>query len=119
MAAWGSRSLTVVAIGYTFKIIVGPHMVVRCVGAHATDYVCADSRRFVTGPLPPQLIDDFLRGEGLAAGSSPDCWKDSEDLITSGHRESLYQSGLHRIARTCRVQLGPRTVGSRQSRSAR
>ena len=66
---------------------------VGSVGAHTTDYVCADGRRFVAGSPALQLIDDFLWSEGLATCSSPDRWKDGKDLITSGHRESLSEFG--------------------------
>ena len=54
-------------------------MVVRRVGAHTAYYVCADSRRLVAGSSALQLIDYLLRGKGLAARSSQDCWKDGED----------------------------------------
>lgn len=79
----------VLTINYTFKVIVGSCMVVRRVGAHATDYVCADSRRLIAGSLALQLFDDLLRGKGIPAVSGLDCRQDSEDLITSGHGMSL------------------------------
>ena len=107
-AAGSSTSATILPIGYTFKIIVGPRMVVRRVGAHATDYVCADSRRLVAGSSALQLVDDLLWGKGLVARSSLDCWKDGEDLISSGHMGESVPVGLPRVARSSANRAIPR-----------
>jgi hypothetical protein len=80
-------------------------MVVRRIGAHATHYVSADGRRLVASPLALQLIDDVLRSKGLAARTSPDSWKDGEDLITSSHRHSVHRAGPASIVRMGRVVL--------------
>lgn len=65
-------------------------MVVGRGSAHAAHYVSADRRWLVTGPPAKQLIDDVLGSRGLAACTSPDSWKDSEDLVTSSHEQSLH-----------------------------
>ena len=107
LAAGSSTSAAILPIGYTFKIFVGPRMVVRRVGAHATDYVCADSRRLVAGSSALQLVDDLLWGKGLVARSSLDCWKDGEDLISSGHMGESVPVGLPRAAPLIRQPRDP------------
>lgn len=65
-------------------------MVVGRVSAHAAHYVSAYSRWLVAGPPAKQLINNVLRSKGLAACTSPDSWKDSEDLVTSSHEQSMH-----------------------------
>lgn len=92
-------------------------MMIRRIGAHTTDYVRADGRRLVAGSPTLQLINDFLWSEGLTTCSSPDGWKDGEDLITSGHKESLSELAsfgqpahaayvLYRRAGSCSAVVG-------------
>ena len=80
---------SVLTVSYALKIDLGPCLVVGRVSAHAAHYVSADHRWPVFSPKALQLVNDVLRSEGFAACTSPDGWKDSEDLVTSSHEQSL------------------------------
>ena len=64
--------------------------------------MCVDSRRIVAGSSALQLFDDLLWGKGIAALSGLHFGEDSEDLITSGHGESLLRDDRSWIGLTCR-----------------